>query len=493
MNTFLDALPAPARDSLLAIHLVVWALLAAYGIHRLHLLRLFRSRSRRVRRPDPPAAWPRVTVQLPVYDERYVAERLLDAAAALDYPSDRLEIQVLDDSTDETSDLIARKAVALRKRGLDVVHLRRSSRDGFKAGALQNGLLHAKGELLAIFDADFVPPPSFLRDMVPYLNDPGVGMAQARWRHLNQDFSVLAQAQAISLDGHFAIEHAARAWGGRFFNFNGTAGILRKRCVEEAGGWQWDTLTEDLDLSYRAQLCGWRFVFASDVGCPAELPVEMNAFKAQQYRWVKGSIQVARKALPTIWRSALPLRVKVEATFHLTTNVAYVLLLLVSLLAVPVVIARIEARSLAFTILDAALFLTASIPAIVYFAVAQRETRRDWRRQLRFFPFVLSLGLGLAVNNTRAVLTGLWGGASDFQRTPKFHIESRRDGWRGKRYKAPLNVWVALEISLGLYFAWAMLAFAHARVYGPLPFLALYLVGFLYVGLLSILHAAPRS
>src|SRR5262245_7166071 len=236
MNTLLDAIPAPARDSLLAIHLVLWALLAAYGIHRLHLLRLFRRRSRVVTRPDPPAAWPRVTVQLPVYNERYVAERLLDAAAALDYPSDRLEIQVLDDSTDATSDLVARRATALRERGLDVVHLRRSNRDGFKAGALQHGLLRAKGEMLAIFDADFVPPSSFLRDTVPYLSEPDVGMVQARWRHLNQDFSVLAQAQAISLDGHFAIEHASRASGGRFFNFNGTAGILRKRCVEEAGG-----------------------------------------------------------------------------------------------------------------------------------------------------------------------------------------------------------------------------------------------------------------
>jgi hypothetical protein len=318
-------------------------------------------------------------------------------------------------------------------------------------------------------------------------------MVQARWRHLNQDFSVLAQAQAISLDGHFVIEHAARASGGRFFNFNGTAGILRKRCIEEAGGWQWDTLTEDLDLSYRAQLRGWRFVFAPDVGCPAELPVEMNAFKAQQYRWVKGSIQVARKALPSIWRAPLPLRVKIEATFHLTTNVAYVLLLLVSAIAYPVVLARVSAKSLLFTVVDTALFLTASVPAIVYFAAAQRETRADWRRQLRFVPFVLSLGLGLAVNNTRAVLTGLFRGAGDFQRTPKFRIERRGDGWHDKRYRSPVTLWAAVEISLGLYFAWAMLSLAHARQFGPLPFLALFLAGFLYVGLVSILHAARRA
>jgi cellulose synthase/poly-beta-1,6-N-acetylglucosamine synthase-like glycosyltransferase len=493
MPSLLDAIPAQARDSLLALHLIVWGLLAAYGIHRLHLLRLFRRRDRAAPRPAPPETWPRVTIQLPVYNERYVAERLLDAAAAMDYPAPCLEIQVLDDSTDETSALIAAKAAALQARGHDVVHLRRAARDGFKAGALQHGLLRAKGDLLAILDADFVPPPSFLRDLVPYLNEPDVGMVQARWRHLNQDYSLLAQAQAISLDSHFVIEHAARMSGGRFFNFNGTAGILRKQCVIEAGGWQWDTLTEDLDLSYRAQLRGWRFVFAPDVGCPAELPVEMNAFKAQQYRWVKGSIQVARKVLPSLWRAPLPLPVKIEATFHLTCNVAYVLLLLVSAIAYPVVLARFEAKSLLFTAVDAALFLAASIPPLIYFAAAQRETRGDWRRQLRFFPFVLTLGLGLAVNNTRAVLTGLGGTANDFQRTPKFRIERRGDGWRDKRYRSPVTLWAGVEISLGLYFAWVMLSLAQARLFAPLPFLLLYLIGFLYVGLLSVMHAARRA
>ena len=493
MNSFLAALSTPVRESLLALHLVVWSLLAAYGIHRLHLLRLFRRRRAPMPRPEPPAEWPRVTIQLPVYNERYVAERLLDAAAAMDYPRERLEIQVLDDSTDATSGLVAARVAALRAGGVDAVHLRRAARDGFKAGALQNGLRHAKGELLAIFDADFVPPPSFLRDLVPYLNELDVGMAQARWRHLNQDYSMLAQAQAISLDGHFVVEHSARMDARRFFNFNGTAGILRRRCIEDAGGWQWDTLTEDLDLSYRAQLRGWRFVFAPDVGCPGELPVEMNAFKAQQYRWVRGSIQVARKVLPDVWRAPLPFAVKLEATFHLTINVAYVLLLLVAAIAYPVVIARIEEKSLLFTVVDAALFLTASIPALIYFAAAQRETRGDWKRQLRFVPFVLSLGLGLAVNNTRAVLSGLRNASAEFHRTPKFRIERRTDGWRGKRYRSPLSLWAAAEIALGLYFGWAMLSLARAGMLAPLPFLVLYLVGFLYVGGVSVLHAARRG
>jgi cellulose synthase/poly-beta-1,6-N-acetylglucosamine synthase-like glycosyltransferase len=492
MGTLLSEIASSLRTPLLSLHLAVWILLALYGVHRLYLLRLFRKRGRPVVRPADPRPWPRVTIQLPVYDERYVAERLIASAAAMDYPADRLEIQILDDSTDETSAIVARSVAALRARGIDAVHLKRGSRAGFKAGALQQGLLQAKGDLLAVFDADFVPRPSFLRRLVPYFAAPDVGVVQARWRHLNQDYSVLAQAQAISLDGHFLIEHSARMSRGRFFNFNGTAGILRKECVLDAGGWQWDTLTEDLDLSYRAQLRGWRFVFAPDVGCPSELPVEMNAFKAQQYRWVKGSIQVARKVLPSVWRARLPFAVKLEATFHLTYNVAYVLLLVVSLLAYPVVIARRREPGVLFDLVDAALFLTATLSIVAYFATAQRATRVDWRRQLRFLPFVLSLGLGLALNNTRAVLTGLGGPASDFQRTPKFNIERRGDAWRNKRYRSPFTAWALVEVSLGLYFAWAMVSLVQARHFAPLPFLMFYLIGFLYVGVLSMVHAARR-
>ncbi|HEU5311535.1 MAG TPA: glycosyltransferase, partial [Candidatus Eisenbacteria bacterium] len=344
------------------MHLVIWAVLAVYGLHRLHLILLYRRSPEPPPLPPDPGTWPVVTVQLPVYNERYVVARLLEAAAALDYPRDRLEIQLLDDSTDETAAIAARSIDELQSRGIDAVHLRRSAREGYKAGALQHGLERAKGSLFAVFDADFVPPPGFLRGTVPYFADPTVGVVQARWRHLNQDHSILSRVQAISLDGHFLIEHAARRNGGRYFNFNGTAGVLRRSCVEDAGGWQADTLTEDLDLSYRAQLRGWRFVFASQVGCPAELPVEMNAFKAQQHRWVRGSIQVARKLLPRVWRSRAPLAVKLEATFHLTSNVPYVLLLLLSVLVYPVVLARYESKSLPFLLADTALLLAATGP-----------------------------------------------------------------------------------------------------------------------------------
>jgi len=478
---------------LLAVYSFVWLVFAVYGVHRIHLIRLFRRSARDVPPPAEPATWPAVTVQLPIYNERYVVTRLIEAAAAIDYPRDRLEVQVLDDSTDETRELAARAAAQLRALGTDVVHLTRETREGFKAGALQHGLSRAKGELLAIFDADFVPPPSILRALVPYFGDPSVGVVQSRWQHMNQDYSLLAQAQAISLDSHFVIEHAARMNARCFLNFNGTAGILRKACVEDAGGWQSDTLTEDLDLSYRAQLRGWRFVFAPHVRCPSELPVEMNAFKAQQHRWVKGSIQVARKLLPAIWRSPVSLAVKVEASFHLTYNLAYVFLLLLSMIVYPVVLARNGSAGATYAIADTVLFLVATGSVVFYFAYAQRETRRDWKAQLRYLPFVMSLGMGLSVTNTRAVIEALVGHRSAFHRTPKFRIERRGDSWRGKRYRAPLRGWALLEIGLGLYFAWTMFTLAHARMYAPLPFFVLYLFGFLYVGVLSLAHARARS
>jgi cellulose synthase/poly-beta-1,6-N-acetylglucosamine synthase-like glycosyltransferase len=475
--------------AILWFHLAVWVVLAAYGLHRLHLVLLYRKR-----RPTPvppvPADWPRVTIQLPLYDERYVAERLLAAAAAVDYPLDRLEIQVLDDSEDETAGRMARAVQALRDRGVDAVHLQRGDRAGYKAGALEHGLARAKGEFLAIFDADFVPPPDILKRMIPHFADPRVGMVQARWSHLNRDYSLLSRLQAISLDAHFLVEHTARMSADRYFNFNGTAGILRRTCIEDAGGWQSDTLTEDLDLSYRAQLRGWRFVFAGDVGCPGELPVEMNAFKAQQHRWVRGSIQVARKLLPRIWRSEAPLGVKLEATFHLTSNVPYVLLLLLSLIVYPVVLARYSSRSVFFLAADTLLLLAATAPVLAYFAQAERGPALA---RLRWVPLVMTLGIGLAVNNTRAVLEGLFCRAGAFHRTPKFRLEERRDRWWGKRYRSSIRFHVLVELALGGYFAWAMLALARAGLWAPLPFFLLYLSGFLYVGGLSVAHASRRS
>ncbi len=335
------------RWFVLSLYFGCLLVLSAYGAHRWYLLWLYRRHRRDdatpARRFDP---LPRLTVQLPLYNEMYVAERLIDAVCALDYPRDRLEIQVLDDSTDETREIVSAKTAACAARGFDIVHLHRTDRAGFKAGALEAGLRVAKGDLIAIFDADFVPQPGFARELVHHFTDERVGMVQARWGHLNADYSPLTRVQSMLLDGHFVIEHTARNRSGRFFNFNGTAGIWRRRCIEDAGGWQHDTLTEDLDLSYRAQLEGWRFVFLPDHIAPAELPLEMGAFKSQQHRWAKGSIQTARKLLPRIYRSALPWYVKLEATVHLTANIGYVLMVLLALLIVPAVWLRRRGRDL---------------------------------------------------------------------------------------------------------------------------------------------------
>src|SRR6266508_3586776 len=330
-----------ARIATLAVYYVVLTLLAMYGTHRAMMVWLYFRHRRNVPRPAGDLhVLPRVTMQLPIYNEVYVVERWIEAVAAIDYPRELLEIQVLDDSTDETREVAQRVVARYRALGYRMAHLTRADRKGFKAGALQAGLEAARGEFLMIFDADFVPTPEILRASLPYFSDPSVAMVQARWEHLNRDYSLLTRIQSIFLDGHFVIEHTARHRSGRFFNFNGTAGIWRRTCLEDAGGWQSDTLTEDLDASYRAQLAGWRFVYLQDVVAPAELPVDMNAFKSQQHRWAKGSIQTGKKLLPVILRSAYPWRVKLEAVFHLTGNVSYLLVLLLALLIVPAIVIR---------------------------------------------------------------------------------------------------------------------------------------------------------
>src|SRR6266436_5792430 len=310
--------------------------LSAYGVHRYFIIYLFlKYRKRECVPAGRFEKLPVVTVQLPIFNEVYVVERLLRSVSKLDYPRDRLQIQVLDDSTDETREITADCAAELRKRGFDVELIHRADRTGFKAGALERGLATARGEFVCILDADFVPPPHLLRKTVDFFTDPKVGMIQTRWGHLNRGYSLLTRVQAMFLDGHLVLEQTARSRSGRFFNFNGTAGLWRKSCIEEAGGWQHDTLTEDLDLSYRAQLRGWKFVFLADIVTPAELPVDMNGFKSQQHRWTKGSIQTCKKLLPTIWRSNLPLYIKIEATAHLTANFAYLLLAFLCVLLQP--------------------------------------------------------------------------------------------------------------------------------------------------------------
>ncbi len=450
-------------------------------------------------RADPPRPSgalghpPRVTVQLPIYNEVYVVERLVEAVAALDHPRELLEIQILDDSTDETREVACRAAARLRDRGYAVTHLMRDRREGFTAGALQEGLRRASGEFLLILDADFVPPSGMLRECLPHFSDPSVGMVQARWGHLNRDYSALTQVQAILLDGHFVIEHTARHRSGRFFNFNGTAGVWRRRCLEDAGGWEADTLTEDLDVSYRAQLKGWRFVYLKDCVAPAEVPVSMDGFKSQQHRWTKGSIQTARKILPAVWRSRLPWRVKAEAVFHLTNNVSYVLVLLLALLLVPAIVIRDRIGWQKLIALDFPLFFGATISLVAFYAASQREAGFAPRRLFARLPLLMSLGIGLSVSNARAVLEGLSGRPSDFVRTPKYRIEGAGGEWRSKKYRAPGSVTVLGELVLAAYFL-GSLAFAVAyRYWAALPFLLVFFNGFAGTAALSLLPRLSRG
>ena len=477
----------------LVVYYAVLGLLAVYGLHRVLMLRLFyRHRARPPRPAGALAPAPRVTVQLPIYNEVYVVDRLVEAVAALDHPRDLLEIQILDDSTDETRDVAGRAAARLRGRGFDVRHLVREHRDGFKAGALQAGLAAATGEFLLILDADFVAPPGMLRECLPHFSDPAIGMVQARWGHLNRDYSVLTRIQAMLLDGHFVIEHTARHRSGRFFNFNGTAGVWRRRCLEDAGGWQADTLTEDLDASYRAQLRGWKFVYLKDCVAEAEVPVDMNGFKSQQHRWTKGSIQTARKILPAVWRSRLPWRVKVEAFFHLTNNVSYVLVLLLALLLLPAIVIRDRIGWQRLVALDVPLFFGATLSFLAFYAVSQREVGRGRREVLAQLPLLMSLGVGLSVSNARAVLEGLSRRPSDFVRTPKYRIEGARDEWHWKKYRSPGSLALAGELLLAGYFL-AGLVFAVAyRYWAALPFLLVFFNGFAGTAALSIAPCLSR-
>ena len=428
-----------------------------------------------------------MTVQLPLYNEAWVADRLLTAVAALDYPRDRLQIQVLDDSDDGSQAQTAALVEGLSAKGIDIEHLRRSERIGFKAGALGAGLARAKGELICIFDADFVPPEGFLRGVVPCFADPEIGMVQARWAHLNRDYSLLTRLQAIFLDAHFAVEQAARNATGRFFNFNGTAGVWRRAAIEDAGGWQHDTLTEDLDLSYRAQLRGWRFLYLHAPAAPAELPVSVSAFKSQQHRWTKGAVQTARKLLGTVWRSPQPLRVKIEASFHMLANLAYPVMVLLSLLA-PMALAVRERAEHPFVgpWADIAVLVAATGSVCVFFVVAQaRVGRSSWQAAVQL-PALMALGAGIALNNSLAVLAGLDRRPGEFVRTPKYAALVSGDRWQGRVVDTGRHSLLWLECLFALWANAAVAVAVTAGWWSGLPLLLLFQAGYTYIACLSI-------
>jgi cellulose synthase/poly-beta-1,6-N-acetylglucosamine synthase-like glycosyltransferase len=471
----------------LVSYFFVLSILGIYGWHRYFIVYQYAKYKDRVPGPPPPVAeWPVVTIQLPIYNEMYVVDRLVDAVSAIDYPKERLEIQVLDDSTDETREIAELAVRRQAARGFDIHYLHRTDRTGYKAGALEAGLASARGEFIAIFDADFVPPRDFLERTIPYFRDPKLAVVQARWGHLNQPYSLLTKVQAVMLDGHFVLEHGGRNRAGCFFNFNGTAGVWRRQAIADAGGWQHDTLTEDLDLSYRAQLKGWTFLFLPNLVTPAEVPVEMNGFKSQQHRWAKGSIQTCRKVLPYILLADLPLKVKAEAFFHLTANFNYLLMIVLSLLMFPAMVVRYEMGWTEMLLIDIPLFAAATFSVFNFYLMSQRETYADWRSRVRYLPVVMAIGIGLSVNNAKAVLEALFGQPGEFARTPKYGIERRQDEWQHKRYHQTMPVQPFVELAFGLYFTVSVFYALVYGIYGTLPFLMLFQFGYLYMGLMSI-------
>src|SRR5580658_8412812 len=455
---------------LLVPYFVVMVILAFYGIHRYQLVWLYyRNKRKAAHSNEPPARFPEgqlpfVTVQLPIYNEQFVIDRLIDACCRIDYPRDRFEIQLLDDSTDETT-LVAESIVqryAIGAEGLPpqpIVYLHRTNRHGYKAGALEEGLKTAKGELVAIFDADFVPPPDWLRRVVDQFTDPTIGMVQTRWTHLNRNYSFLTQVEAILLDGHFVLEHGGRSRAGVYFNFNGTAGMWRRAAIDEAGGWQHDTLTEDTDLSYRAQLKGWKFKYLQDVECPAELPIEMTAFKTQQARWAKGLIQTSIKVLPKIFRSNVPRRIKVEAVYHLTANLSYPLMIVMSALLIPAMICRFYQGWFQMLLIDFPLFTASSFSIAVFYVMSERELfPKTWMKTFLYLPFLMALGIGLTVTNTKAVMEALFGIKSAFARTPKYSVAKKGEKSKAAtKYRKRLLLTPWIELAIGAYFALAIL------------------------------------
>ena len=477
----------------LILYFGVLVLLSFYGAHRYLMAFLYAKHRNDVPKPRGTLKkLPPVTIQLPIFNEKYVVERLIDAVCKIRYPNELFEIQVLDDSTDETVDIARSHVEKWQKKGIDISHVHRTNRHGYKAGALEEGMKVAKGEFIAVFDADFVPQPDFLEKTVHYFIDGEIGMVQVRWDHINRNYSLLTQAQSILLDGHFIIEHTARNRSDRFFNFNGTAGIWRKVCIEEAGGWQHDTLTEDLDLSYRAQEKGWKFIFLIDVLSPAEIPVEMNAFKTQQHRWAKGSIQTAKKILPRLLRSKLPFRVKQEAFCHLTNNVAHVLMVLLCLLMPLSTFIRIQKGWTLALLLDVPMFVLATYSVCSFYVLAQKEVGRTWGQRLIFLPFVLSLGIGLCLNSAKAVIEAMVNYKTGFTRTPKYAINSKQSKWKKSKYTSGRKILPYIELAFGLYFTLGIIYAISQGAFFNLPFLFLFQFGFLYVGMLSLFQTSFR-
>jgi len=485
---------------LLIFYAVVILWLALYGINAYYLIYLYRKFGQGREETDRKMAedfWkkypslPRITVQLPIYNEKYVIRRLLQAVSRLNYPKDLLEIQVLDDSTDETSQIAQKMVKQYASAGFCIEHIRRIHRQGYKAGALAEGMKKSTGDFLAIFDADFLPPEDFLEQTIPFLcEDPNLALVQTRWGHLNDKYSLLTEAISVGIDGHFVVEQGGRNWSGLFMNFNGTAGIWRKSAIEDAGGWQSDTLTEDMDLSYRAHLRGWKMKFISSLVTPGEIPVDINALKSQQYRWAKGSIQTAKKLLPRILQSPIPLKFKVQSFLHMTHYMIHLLILLVAVLSIPILLtAGFSFLNLSLFAFFLALLVISTCGPSVLYVYSQKAINKSWKGRRHLIPFLVVVGCGIAVNNSKAVLEALLNIQSSFVRTPKFDIIEAGDNFKNKQYKIPLNPVIFAELFMGGYCLLGVWLYLQNFRFLVGPFLIVYAVGFSYVALASLVHS----
>src|SRR5690349_14007371 len=467
-------------------------ILALYGFHNLittiMYLTMKPSKKRKVELPSP-KEWPAVTIQLPIFNEKYTIERLLRSVTRLEYPADKLQIQVLDDSTDDTRDLVARFVEDYQSRGVNIELIHRLDRKGYKAGALNYGLTTATGELIAIFDADFVPKPDWLKRTVPSFQNPDLGCLQTRWGHTNQQYNSLTRAEALGIDGHFIVEQTVRSKNGFFLNFNGTAGLWRRACIEDAGGWQWDTLTEDLDLSYRAQMRGWKFDYLPDVVVPAELPPHVEAYKKQQFRWAKGSFQVVRKILPSVLKADLPLSVRFMAILHLTGYFVHPLMLTLLLLTLPVGLLVPGA----FKMFPSS--LVAGLRSPLLYLTATATQHRSILKRLRAFPLLVIVGFGLSLSTSVAVLEGLFSKGGAFIRTPNLNLSNKAKHLQkiDRAYVAPLSTMVWVEIALGLYALLTGVVLAPYIGWGILPWMVIYMLGFFYIAGLNLLQHAPTT
>lgn len=472
--------------SMLVPYFAVLIVLSLYGLHRYEMIRAYYKNKHKLPKEAPSRfdELPRVTVQLPLYNERFVVDRLVEEICKIDYPHDKLQIQILDDSTDETHAYAERLVAQYRAAGYPIEYRHRTNRHGFKAGALQEGMEDATGEFIAIFDADFVPPVDFLQKTIHFFHQEKVGMVQTRWGYLNRHDSVLTEVQAMLLDGHFVLEHGARFGENLFFNFNGTAGIWRRQAIEEAGGWEHDTITEDSDLSYRAQLKGWQFVYVPSVVCPSELPADTYGFQVQQSRWAKGLTQVARKLLKRILKSDQPWRVKAEAFFHLTPNISYPLMIVVSALMLPVMIVRFYMGPVEMLIFDFPLIVASFWSVSAFYLVAQRELHpKTWKRSIIFLPALMAAGVALTLINAKAVIEALLGKESAFIRTPKFGLGGKAVGKTQQlKYRARSGWLPYIEIAMGVFFSAMVLYAIETYNFLAVPFLMLFVGGYYWAG-----------